>query len=180
MQIDLRRIQGFKLWKRRTFHECATELEQVSRAFRVAHLGEGHASEAERQRTLDRTSIKGVEILRILALAIRSEQDYGTVPLESKPVGVALSDLSDDECDAIVEDYEGPHTKLGSGANLSIRDALNKIAHADGSKGGYFANLEEHDLLLCGTLRKKTWLAVVSIPTLCREIKALPDVPIRS
>lgn len=180
MQIDLRRIQGFQVWKRRTFHECATELEQLSCKFRIAHMGKGYASEADRQRDLEKTSIAGMEILRILVLAIRSEQDYGTVPLESGSVGVLLSDLSEENCRNIVETYAAPYTNLYPSAHLRLRNALNKIAHSDGRKGGYFANRTEHDLLLCGDLRNKTWLAVISIPALCHEIKKLPDVPIRS
>lgn len=183
MQIDLRRIQGFQVWKRRTFHECATELEQVSYKFRTAHMGNGYTSEADRQRDLEKTSIAGMEILRILVLAIRSEQDYGTVPLESGSVGALIADLSEEKCRNIVETYAAPYTNLtnlDSSVHLGLRNALNKIAHSDGRKGGYFADQAEHDLLLCGTLRNKTWLAVISIPALCHEIKKLPDVPIRS
>lgn len=180
MQIDLRQIQGFQVWKRRTFHECATELEQVSYEFRIAHMGNGYTSEAYRQRDLGKASIAGMEILRILVLAIRSEQDYGTVPLESGSVGALIANLSEEKCSNIVENYAAPYTNLDASDHLGLRDALNKIAHADGRKGGYFADQAEHDLLLCGTLKNKTWLAVISIPALCHEIKKLPDVPIRS
>lgn len=180
MQIDLKRIQAFKVWKRRTFHECATELEQVSKSFRDAHLSVGDLNEAERQQALEQTSIGGFEILRVLALAIRSEQDYGAIPFKSGAVGATFSNVPEDEAQLLVEKYEAPFTSLEGGAPLHLRDALNKIAHSDGRRGGYFADQVEHDLLLCGSLRNSNWLAVISVPSLCREIKLLPDVPIRS
>ena len=167
------------MWERRTFHDCAKELEQVSFRFRMAHVGDGPNNERDRQRELKETSIAGVEILRILALAIRSEQDYGSTPDIPAFVGAIKQDIEIEDCKVFLRTYEAPYATLDGFDPLRLRDALNKIAHADSSRSGYFANREDHDLLLCGTQGRKNWLAVISIPALCKEIESLPDAIVR-
>ena len=175
-----RQFLDFKMWKRRTFHECATELEQISSRFRRAHIGQGFESEDARQLALNESSIEGVEILRILALAIRSEQDQGTIPYETPSVG-ALSHQFDEEARAqFLDRYTPPASELEGFQPLRLRDALNKIAHADGPSSGYFADSENHDLILFGTFHNQSWASVISIPELCRVIKTLPDAPVRN
>ncbi len=67
------------MWRRRTFHECASELEIVSQYFRNAYLRKSKLDQQSRDELLRETSERGIEILRILALSIRSEDDYGAI-----------------------------------------------------------------------------------------------------
>jgi hypothetical protein len=173
-----RQFLDFKMWKRRTFHECATELEQISSKFRKAHLGLGYASESARQTALNSLSVEGVEILRILALAIRSEQDQGNIPSDITSVGALNRDFEEEKCAVFREAYASPASSIGGFQPLPLREALNKIAHADGPKSGYFSDSENHDLILFGKLGNRCWAAVISIPDLCRVVKELPDAPV--
>ncbi len=62
-----------------------------------------------------------------------------------------------------------------------MREVLNKIAHANPSQAGFFANDVFHDLILSGKDNKgKTWIAIVSIVDLCRAVKSLPDQNIQN
>lgn len=171
-------ISEFKMWKRRTFHECATELEQISAEFRKVHLGVGYESELARQAALNSSSVEGVELLRILALAIRSEQDQGNIPRGNTSVGALNRNFEEERCAAFRKAYKPPANSVEGFQPLSLREALNKIAHADGSRSGYFADSENHDLILFGKLGNKWWAAVISIPGLCQVVKDLPDAPI--
>lgn len=60
---------------------------------------------------------------------------------------------------------------------LHLREALNKIVHADPRTAGYYvAPLDRaHDLLLYGDNRGNTWFAAVSVLELIKAIRALPD-----
>lgn len=173
-------IQGFKVWKRRSFHQCASELEQVSERFRKAELNIGFDDEASRLEELEKTSISGVEILRILALAVRNEQDYGHVPYGSDQVGSLSSDVTPNFYQEVISSYRPPCFPRSGFEALSLREALNKVAHLDLSKAGYYADLDDHDLILAGTYRGRNWVAILSVPKLCSEIKGLPDQPITS
>ncbi|WP_204368762.1 hypothetical protein [Neosynechococcus sphagnicola] len=58
---------------------------------------------------------------------------------------------------------------------------MNKIAHADPSQAGFFANSIFHDLILSGKDKKgKIWIEIVSIVDLCRAVKSLPDQNIQN
>lgn len=168
----------FKMWKRKTLHECATELEQISSKFRRAHLGLGYDSEAAKQAALNSSSAEGVEILRILALAIRSEQDQDNIPSIITSVGALNRNFEEDKWAGFRESYAPPPSAIDGFEPLPLREALNKIAHADGPKSGYFADPENHDLILFGKLGNKWWAAIISIPNLCRVVKELPDAPV--
>lgn len=173
-----RQFLDFIMWKRRTFHECASELEQISSKFRKAHVGVGYHSESSRQTALSSSSVEGVEILRILALAIRSEQDQGTIPSDNTSVGALNREFEEGRCVEFREAYVPPANSVEGFHPLPLREALNKIAHADGLKSGYFADSDNHDLILFGKLGNNWWAAVISIPELCRVVKALPDAPV--
>jgi hypothetical protein len=70
------------MWERRTFHECAMELNAVSQEFRAAHRGDSGWGSSERDRIMHETSKNGVALLKILAASIRSDQDYGLAARE--------------------------------------------------------------------------------------------------
>ncbi|MGD9614686.1 MAG: hypothetical protein AB7H90_02275 [Alphaproteobacteria bacterium] len=163
------------MWRRRTFHECAEELEIISEDFRRAYIADQYGSNPHNERILRDTSMRGVEILRILALAIRSEQDYGNVPKAASPVGAVQEDATDEDAIWFPQLYRPPYSKLTGFAPLEFRGALNKIAHANPQASTFFCNQEVHDLILTGENRRRKWIAIVSLIDLCATIKSLPD-----
>jgi hypothetical protein len=157
------------MWERRTFHECAAELSTISEDFRAAN-----------RKRLDQvmleTSQRGVELLRILALSIRGDQDHGLIDNVPTAVGALRSGATEDEVISVIRDYRPPYDQLSGFTALGLRQALNKIAHADPTRSGFFANNENHDLILSGVDQGRTWVAVISLIDLCRVIKSLPDI----
>src|SRR5437870_4976369 len=91
------------MWKRATWHECADELADVCQRFRRAYWGRRSkswprhpADEAE----MKECSTEGVKLLRALAIAVRSEQDFDLAPNSMNVVG-ALEKNSALPADAI-------------------------------------------------------------------------------
>jgi hypothetical protein len=165
------------MWQRRSFHECADELAQISDIFRSewrSHYRFDMTLAASNPILID-TSKKGVEILRILALAVRSEQDFGLLPKGGGIVGAVNEDATAGEVSRALSTYAPPYAELENSVALDIRGALNKIAHANPSRSGLFADSQHHEVVLCGANSKKNWVAVLSIIELCKTIKLLPD-----
>ena len=167
------------MWQRRTFHDCTAELRGISDHFRVAYLNQFSWNEERRQAVMIEESHKGVEILRTLALAVRSEQDYGLTTDAGISVGVLNSNATTTEASAMIRDYQPPSNQLQGFGPLSLREGLNKVAHVDPTRNGFFVDANEHDLILSGTNRSKTWIAILSLPKLCDAVEALPDVSIQ-
>jgi hypothetical protein len=166
------------MWQRRTFHECASELRQISDQFRAAYVNTRGWDGATRDHMLQDTSTRGVEILRILALSVRSDQDYGLTDGHSDTVGAVRADVVAVEASSVIQTYRPPYSALPGFNPLRLRQALNKIAHANPSRCGFFADESIHDLILTGADRGSSWLAVVSISELCSVIESLPDAAI--
>lgn len=124
-------------------------------------------------------SKRGVEVLRILALSIRSDQDFGLTINDPTPVGALKSSTTRAEVSSVIRDYRPPYSQLNGCTPLGLRQALNKIAHADPTRSGFFADNDTHDLILSGVNQGNTWIAVISLIDLCRVIKTLPDVSTR-
>jgi hypothetical protein len=167
------------MWQRRTFHECAEELSAISADFRAAHTNKFKMRTAEVWKIKFRSSRRGVEILRILALSIRGDQDYGLTKDDRTPIGALRTQATDADVDAAIHRYHPPYSDLAGFAPLSLRQALNKIAHADPARSGFYADDEIHDLILTGVNQGETWIAVISLIELCRVIMALPDAKTR-
>jgi len=163
------------MWQRRTFHECAEELGQISNDFRGAYTNRFGIGEQRRNQILQDTSRKGVEILRILALSIRSEQDSGCIPSVQETVGAFKTSVSDTDIFMAINHYRPPYSDQKDFRPLSLRSALNKIAHANPSKSGFFADNDVHDIILCGNYQDDRWIAIISLIDLCRVIEAIPD-----
>jgi hypothetical protein len=125
------------------------------------------------------TSQRGVEVLRILALSVRSDQDYGLTNNDLTPIGALRSNATQAEVIAAINHYNPPYSQLVGFLPLGLRQALNKIAHADPNRSGFFANNDTHDLILSGVDRSITWIAVISLIDLCRVINVLPDARTR-
>lgn len=163
------------MWKRHTFHDCAKELRTTSHQFRSASLalkngaGGGHSEQAEA------ASREGTSILRTLALAVRSEQDYGLASLPGIDVGALREEASEYEARAILNEYRPPVSDLAGYEPLRLREALNKIAHADPRGASFFVDEDVHDLILTGARRGRTWIAIISIPRLCDAVESIPD-----
>ncbi|WNZ22275.1 hypothetical protein HJG54_04960 [Leptolyngbya sp. NK1-12] len=163
------------MWKRRTFHECAEELEVLSQDFRDAYVNKSKLEQQIQEKILQEASERGIEILRVLALSIRSEQDFGGIPSIRTTVGALKRSANTSEVLSTLNSYRPPYDGRTGFEPLSLREALNKIAHANPYRAGFFADSAVHDLILSGNHGSNTWIAIVSIADLCRVIKSLPD-----
>jgi hypothetical protein len=168
------------MWKRRTFHECAEELEVLSQDFRDAYVNKSKLDQQIREQILQETSERGIEILRVLALSIQSEQDFGGIPSIRTTVGVLKRSATTSEVLSTLNSYRPPYSGRTGFEPLLLREALNKIAPADPYRAGFFADNTVHDLILSGNQGSNTWIAIVSLPDLCRAIKSLPDQNVQS
>lgn len=122
---------GFIMWERRTFHQCAMELDMISGEFRDAYLDHDLDPEVREAMMLS-ASTRGIEVLRILALAIRSEQDAGLTSRVNHPVGAIRNNPTQRDTDAFLGgDYQPHWSEQADFESLDLRNALNKIAHAD-------------------------------------------------
>jgi hypothetical protein len=163
-------------WERRTFHECVAELKQTSDIFRLAYLSPD--STRGRAIELKRSSIEGVELLRILALAVRSEQDAGLLPKSSSIVGAMMSPITKEEIQTLLLAYQPPISALSGFSPLPLREALNKIAHTNVRSTNFAVDRSNHDLLLSGKYKGVPWLAILSVPAICEAISTFPDASI--
>ena len=177
------------MWKRARWHECAEELDQVCRSFRSAYWGRRSSSwprHPDDVAEMQRSSIEGIKILRALALAIRSEQDFDLIPSSLAVVGILKKKDAQDN-DAIQVKHscgDGYRCLLGKKdyVPLKLRPALNKIAHADPSSADFYISTDNdtHELLLYGENHGEKWFAAISIFDLIKAIKSLPDASIES
>lgn len=126
------------------------------------------------------SSLAGVQILRALALAVRSEQDFQLVPQSVATIGVLRREGAAPSDAIAIKHARGYKALLGSPGfePLWLREALNKIAHADPTRGDYYVGpgYDQHDLLLYGSQRGRDWFAAVSLIELVKVVRALPDV----
>ena len=172
------------MWRRATWHECADELEQICKDFRAAYWGrrtggKGWPRHPDDEAEMRQTSKEGIQLLRALATAVRSEQDFNLIPTARAVVG-ALKRAGAAPADAIEVKRGGGYASVleRSGyAPLHLREALNKIVHADPRTAGYYVAPVDraHDLLLYGENRGDTWFAALSLLELIKAIRALPD-----
>jgi hypothetical protein len=131
--------------------------------------------EAMRNTILVQASIKGVEILKIIASSIRSEQDYGIIPSTDTTVGALKISVNYQEVQEILSHYKPPYNQRPGFQPLILREALNKIIHANPLKSSFFANEMFHDLILSGKRGSLNWIAIISLIDICRVIKTIPD-----
>ncbi len=165
------------MWARRTFHQCAEELRTISEDFRAAYLNGSGWEAPRRNRVMQETSRTGVELLRILAVSIRSEQDYGRTEYDGTPVGALVLNATPEEVTTTLREYRPPYSEIIGSTPLHLREALNKIVHAQPARNGFFVDNDTHDLILSGQSQGnvRTWIAVISLIDLCRVVKSLPD-----
>lgn len=175
------------MWKRATWHECADELDDVCERFRHAYWGSrGWPRHPDDVAEMSECSTEGVKLLRALALAVRSEQDFDLAPNPMTVVG-ALKKENALPADAIEVKRRGGYEsmlRVNDYGPLTLREALNKIAHADPETADYYIrgypHTINHDLLLFGEDRGRKWFAVVSIVELIKAIRSLPDTKVVS
>ena len=161
-------------------------LDQVSQRFRRAFLyGRTNGvppRHPDDEKEMEEASTRGVQILRALSLAVRSEQDFGLVPTSFDIVG-AFKRKNAELKDANEVKHRFGHRnvlKLDGYGPLKLRQALNKIAHADPESAGFFVGPSDrtHELLLFGDERGNHWFAAISIPCIVDAIRSLPDTKI--
>jgi ABC-type transporter Mla subunit MlaD len=97
------------------------------------------------------------------------------LPRAYENVGAIKTPISPQEIDTFLKTYRPPYSSLSGFSQLRLRDVPNKIAHVNGSKTGFAVDSNSHDLLLSGSYHGTSWLAILSLPELCRAIHALPD-----
>ncbi len=170
------------MWQRATWHECADELDQVCETFRRAYWGKRHKGwprHPDDVAEMEATSKQGVQLLRALALAVRSEQDFKLVPTAAPVVGALKSEgaMPSDGYEVKQRGGYAGMLEVNGYAPLNLRQALNKIAHADPQTADYYVRVmdQAHDLLLYGEDRRKKWFAAISLLELVKAIRALPD-----
>jgi hypothetical protein len=175
------------MWKRATWHECADELNQICQRFRVAYWGKATGATGWPRDPRDETQMRessrdGVQLLRALALAVRSEQDFEILPVGSDLVGAIKRDNAKPTDARDVKVAGGFSAMIGTVgyAPLGLRDSLNKIAHADPRSADYYVAPDEraHDLLLYGEHRGRSWFAALSLLEFITVIRRLPDANI--
>lgn len=167
------------MWRRRTFHECTVELRGMSERFRAVYANEFGWNQRRVDAYLSKVSQEALELLRMLALAIRNEQDYGLATDPALNMGSLKPDAEPNEGLTLLEYCRcmrrPPSTDLQGFGTLGLREALNKVAHADPNQSGFYADSYYHYLILSGTWRSREWVAIFSVPSLCDAIEALPD-----
>ena len=165
------------MWQRNTYHDCANELASISERFRMAYTGQLQTSSNDA--IMQECSIKGVEILKVLALSIRSEQDYGLLENPTTIIGAVKDPIEGDRVFFEKRFYEGEFRKKineNSYKPLYLRTGLNKIAHSDPRKSSFYASQDCHDLILVGTRGNNSWIAFFSLLKLIDVIRLLPDM----
>lgn len=164
--------------QRQTYHECAMELEDVCHRFCDAHLDKGTLTPALRGLILAAMEIRRNEIVHILAVSFRSDQDAGLMPRQTETVGALRLNVTDADAAAFTADYHPPHGSLQGCKPLQLGSALSRAAQHDLSHDGFYADEQTHDLIVGGTEGGAAWIAVVSLFDLCRVIMALPDAAV--
>lgn len=154
---------------RQQFSDHLEQLRVASEGFRRLHrYGTLHP---EQRDEAERLSSSGLAALKSLAVEVRSSQDYGSSSSDDRiTVGGLLEPASNQAIhDLVGGSYVPPYQALIGYAGLGLREAMNKVAHADQARSGYYADAETHDLLLVGTRPRRgdSWAAVLSIPELC-------------
>lgn len=164
------------MWVRKTFHECTSSLRAICADFRAAYEGRVPGGEERKRWVMVDTSQKGVQILQAMALTVRGEQDYGIVDGRALRVGALLSDATSADVQHALHVYQPPHSALTApyGA-LTLREGLNKVAHADPMNASFRVGEGVHDLVLTGSYGNRRWVAILSLLDLCTAVESLPD-----
>jgi hypothetical protein len=183
--VRLERSRSIEMWQRATWHESADELSQICRAFRAAHWGrstggKGWPRDPDDEAEMRQTSKEGIQLLRALATAVRSDRDFNLIPPARAVVG-ALRRAGATPADAIEVKRAGGYASVFARpgyAPLHLREALNKIVHADPRNADYYvAPLDRaHELLLYGQNCGDNRFAALSLFEVIKAIQALPDM----
>ena len=174
------------MWKRATWHECAGELSQICSRFRRCYWGGrtngvGWPRHPDDQREMEELSVDGIQLLRSIALAVRSEQDFGLLPPTSDIIGAIKNQATWPDDVKTVKQNQGYSGLLSLGWKpLGLRQALNKIAHASPIKSDYYVGPlnSAHELILSGEQEGSLWIASLSILMLIDSIRLLPDTTV--
>jgi hypothetical protein len=165
------------MWQRRTYHDCASELEQASDRFREAIVRRQAVDSQENMRELESSSKDGTDLLKIIALSVRPEQDFGLLPSSNTDVGTLVRNADSNEIQSALTGSKIPPVIVPGSKPLGLREALNKIAHMDPrpGKSSFSADRLRHEVVLTGEKSGHKWIAILDIPKLCKAIKSLPD-----
>lgn len=138
------------------------------------------------QAKMEATSQRAWDSLTNLFEVLRNEQDHGYLAdvHMAVPVGLLVSSATAQERGDMIaaRRLDRNHPTCG---DLSLRDALNKVAHYDGSKSTYRIDRRgAHYLVLSGRLGNSNWVAEFLVSKLCaagakatRAITLTPNTP---
>jgi hypothetical protein len=165
------------MWQRGTYYDCASELEQASDRFREAVDRRKVVGSRESASELASSSKDGFDLLKILALSVRPEQDYGLLQDSKMQVGRWVRNADSSEIKSALTCSTSPPVIVHRAEPLKLREALNKVAHMDPrpGKSSFAANRLLHEVVLTGKKNGHHWIAILDILRLCEAIKALPN-----
>lgn len=165
------------MWKRDTFENCGLELIQLSEQFRSCYQEWKNQQTIDAKDKLIEVSVKGRDLLDILALTIRREMDEEREKLTTDVVvGYLNESVKSEQQNAFIRDYAPDHPEKKNFKTLSLRDACNKIAHTKISLTVFFVNDNHHDVVLCGVYKGKHWIAVIDIIKFATCVQDLPEI----
>ncbi|WP_406239901.1 hypothetical protein ACF3NX_12950 (plasmid) [Acetobacter orientalis] len=126
---------------------------------------------------MEAASEKAWNSLTIIFETLRNEEDQGRLDSihMAKPTGYIVNGINIEDQQAMIVErkLDRSHSTLGV---MSLRDALNKIAHHDTSQITYRIDRRgAHYLILGGAFRGKIWLAEILVSKLVKHAAAAAE-----
>ena len=164
------------MFSRDSYHDCANRLTTECKDFRLA-FDRFQSGDRSAERNMLRSSIEGYTTLRSIALSVRPETDYGYIKCDQQVVGRIIKGASEQEVALIIDNPDNPNIEESRFSDLTLRDALNKIAHASPreNQSGFSLANNDHRIILSGEGYGKSWVSITSLTTLTSIIRNLPD-----
>lgn len=126
------------------------------------------------QRGMEESSVKAWRAMTRLFDVLRNEQDHGK-PIGNHmlaPTGILASNVTLTEQAAMVQAAR-VYRQHASCCVLSLRDALNKIAHYDTNKSSFRLDRRgAHYLVLGGMQGHKLWVSEILVSRLCKNARS--------
>ncbi len=122
------------------FIKVATQIEVICKEFARAHAR--GASQTE----LVQITKPAAKLLHTLGISVRGDQDFGRTDRPNTRVGSLLSGAVACGPSAFRENYQPPFAGIQGSTPLDLREAFNKILHADGSDASYYVDANHYVL----------------------------------
>ena len=164
------------MFTRDTFHSCAQKLSTESAQFRTAYE-ENEAGDATAMTRMQNSSLEGYSTLRAIALSVRPEADYGLIPDDRQVVGKLIKNADPSDVAALISNPDSAPIDQSRFEPLTLRDSLNKIAHANpgSGKSGFSLTEDDHRIILSGEWNGSFWVSIASLYLIIEVLNNLPD-----